>query len=140
MGIKRNPTWVRDELILALELYLKEGQIGPENPKVVALSDILNALPIHTTRPDIEKFRNPNGVVLKLANFRALDRKDHADGMGHGGKGDKEVWTEYSSNPDQLVAIANAIKESVSKKGTIPIAPEEGEEEATEGRILYSST
>ena len=66
---KRNPTWKRDELLLALELYLDRGQLGPEDPDVIALSQLLNKLPIHTNRPDVNKFRNPNGVALKLANF-----------------------------------------------------------------------
>lgn len=35
-------------------------------PEVIELSALPNALPIHTTRPDAEKFRNPNGVALKL--------------------------------------------------------------------------
>jgi hypothetical protein len=39
----------------------------------VELSRVLNSLPIHTVRPDLERFRNPNGVALKLANFAALD-------------------------------------------------------------------
>ena len=123
--MKRNPTWVRDELILALELYLKEGQIGPENPKVIALSDVLNALPIHTTRPDIEKFRNPNGVALKLANFRAIDPNDPATGMSAGGKGDKEIWTEFSTDKNKLEKAVQAIVDSASEgtrqtEGKIP--------------------
>ena len=70
---KRNPSWARDELILALDLYLREGQLDAADPSVIELSAVLNALPIHTDRPDREKFRNPNGVAMKLANFAALD-------------------------------------------------------------------
>lgn len=57
---KRNPSWARDELILALDLYLREGQLDAADPSVIELSAVLNALPIHTDRPDREKFRNPN--------------------------------------------------------------------------------
>jgi len=88
---KRNPTWKRDELLLALELYLDRGQLGPEDPDVIALSQLLNKLPIHTNRPDENKFRNPNGVALKLANFRHLDPSDPAKGMSSGGNGDRKA-------------------------------------------------
>ena len=51
--------------MLALELYLDRGQLDTGDEDVVALSLLLNKLPLHTDRPDAEKFRNPNGVVLK---------------------------------------------------------------------------
>lgn len=71
----RNPKWHRDEIVLALELYfrLKPGQIHGRNPDVIQLSEVLNKLPIHDKRPDENKFRNPNGVGLKLCNFLAID-------------------------------------------------------------------
>ena len=47
--------------------------IARGNPEVVALSDLLNRLPDPHRRPDPEKFRNANGVVLKITNFAALD-------------------------------------------------------------------
>lgn len=45
----KNPTWQRDELILALDLYfqLEPGQIHGRNPQVEELSELLNQLPIH---------------------------------------------------------------------------------------------
>ncbi len=43
---ERSPNWTTDELILALDLYLREGQLSKSNPRVVALSGVLNALPI----------------------------------------------------------------------------------------------
>ena len=66
----RNPKWHRDEVILALDLYydLKSGEMNSNNPEVIKLSELLNRLPIHTNRPDQEKFRNANGVNLKLGN------------------------------------------------------------------------
>jgi 5-methylcytosine-specific restriction enzyme A len=69
----RNPDWVVDELILVLDLYLEYGQLDDTDPTVIEASEILNRLPIHSSRPDLERFRNPNGVALKMANFRAID-------------------------------------------------------------------
>lgn len=43
----KNPDWVVDELILALDLYLREGLLDDTDPKVLELSALLNRLPIH---------------------------------------------------------------------------------------------
>jgi hypothetical protein len=53
---KRNPTWERDELILALDLYFQLERSVPDDsePEVIALSELLNELPIHQDRPDKE--------------------------------------------------------------------------------------
>ena len=79
----RNPKWHRDEIILALDLYFKTepGQIHARNPDVIELSEILNKLPIHDERPDHVKFRNANGVGLKLSNFLAIDPEYLGKGM-----------------------------------------------------------
>lgn len=55
---RRNPSWAWDELILALELYLRDGLLDDRDRRVVELSEALNELPIHTVRPDEERFRN----------------------------------------------------------------------------------
>lgn len=46
-----NPKWHPDEILLALELYfrLEPGQIHARNEEIVALSRLLNKLPIHET-------------------------------------------------------------------------------------------
>ncbi len=77
--MKRNPKWHRDEIILALDLYsrLQPGQISATNPDIQELSTILNQLPIHDARPDEAKFRNSNGVSLKLSNFLTIDPDYH---------------------------------------------------------------
>jgi len=66
----RNPKWHRDELILVLDLYskLEPRQIHARNPAVVELSGTLNALPFSKAKTDAERYRNPNGVSLRLGN------------------------------------------------------------------------
>lgn len=71
--VRRDPTWAQDELILALDLYLRHGLLDDTDARVVDVSEVLNRLPIHPARGDEQSFRNPNGVALKLANFAALD-------------------------------------------------------------------
>jgi 5-methylcytosine-specific restriction protein A len=108
----RNPKWHRDEIILALDLYFDKdrGTIDPRNPKILELSDILNRLPIFEVKPDQEKFRNPNGVSLKLANFQALDPDYAGKGMEAYSRLDKDVFDEFSNNKHQLSMIASKIK------------------------------
>jgi hypothetical protein len=47
---RRNPPWQRDELILALDLYFRHPPhaVSQTHPEVIAVSEMLNALPIHT--------------------------------------------------------------------------------------------
>jgi predicted RNA-binding protein with PUA-like domain len=72
--------WTREEDILALDLFVRAGVVNggrflPENdPRVIALSEELRALPTHPGVARDERFRNPSGVALKLMNFRAVER------------------------------------------------------------------
>lgn len=135
MSPARNPDWADDELILALDLYLRNGLLDDRDPRVVELSELLNSLPIHTTRPDVDRFRNPNGVALKLANFSALDPDYPGMGMRRGGRHDQQVWDRFSTHRDELSRLASAIR-SGAPTGFPPI-PEEDETEAEEGRLLF---
>lgn len=95
----RNPSWARDELILALDLYLVERRVLEEtHDRVVELSRLLNELPIHT-QCGTGNFRSPDAVVMKLANFRALDPQSPSAGLASGGRLDREVWTELANDP-----------------------------------------
>ena len=60
--------------------------------------------------PDPVRFRNPNGVAMKLAKFAAIDPNYSGRGMSRGGKRDTEVWNRYASDEDTLAATAAAIK------------------------------
>lgn len=108
---RRNPPWAEEELILALDLYLREGLLDDKDQAVVELSRDLNSLTLHSERPDVARFRNPNGVALKLANFAALDPNYAGRGMTRGGRRDAEVWERYASEEDALVEVAAAIRE-----------------------------
>jgi 5-methylcytosine-specific restriction protein A len=101
------------------------------------LSDLLNRLPIHTIRPDLEKFRNPNGVVLKITNFAALDPQYPGAGMSRGSYLDAVIWDQYSGHPGELRRVADAIR-AAAESSLLPAIPEAGEDdmEADEGRLL----
>lgn len=132
----RNPPWERDELILALDLYFRVGQGDDTDEEVVELSRVLTALPLHLEHLDPARFRNPNGVALKLANFAALDPDYPGVGMRRGGRRDREVWDEFHEDRERLRELARAINKAASTSiQDMPV--EEGEEEADEGRILF---
>ena len=136
-GSGRNPPWERDELLLALDLYVRAGLVDDTDRRVIELSELLNRLPLHPLHPDPSRFRNPNGVHLKLANFAALDPAYPGTGMQHGGQLDRKVWDELHHDHGRLAALAEAIRAEATQQQAAPLAPEDGEDEAEEGRILF---
>ena len=105
-----NPTWSRDETILALELYHQCGDAipGPGDPRVIALSQLLRALPIHPVLKRRERFRNPAGVAFKLQNLR---RVATGRGLDHSSRTDGEVWHELGANTELVRDMAKAIRD-----------------------------
>jgi 5-methylcytosine-specific restriction protein A len=132
----RNPPWARDELILALDLYFVRGPLSGAAPEIFELNRVLNELPIHTTRPDREKFRNPNAVAMKLANYAALDPAYPGTGLQSGGRGDAVVWDEYNARRDELHLLAEELRRG-ALSGIFPVAAEEDEDGVAEGRLLF---
>lgn len=124
----RNPDWTRDELVLALDLYFHLApRIGNEHySEVIELSQLLNQLPIHYSRPDATRFRNPRGVAMKLGNFQAIDPSSPGMGLSHGSIKDKEVWNDFSNDRQALHATAQAIR-------AFATAPEMAQSESTAG-------
>ena len=136
---QRNPPWQRDELILALDLYFRHPPktVSQTHPAVVALSELLNALPIHANRPDGDRFRNPNGVYMKLGNFLRFDPDYTGAGLSRGGKLEEEIWREFASNREELHSLAEAIAAGYSTVGNDVQLDDEEENQFPEGRVLY---
>jgi 5-methylcytosine-specific restriction protein A len=138
----RNPDWERDELILALALYFRHRPKvpGEGHPDVIELSELLNALPIHAHRPNAEKFRNPNGVSMKLSNFLRFDPSYQGKGLLRGNRLEREVWDQFADNPTLLREVADAIRAGYSapELGQTAGGGEVEEEEIfPEGRVLF---
>jgi len=111
-------------LVLALDLYLREGLLGNKHSGVQDLSRALNALDLHAERPDADRFRNPNGVALKLANLAALDPNYPGHGMRRGGRRDAEVWERYASDEDALAEAASAVRKGLALPTQAPQEPD----------------
>jgi 5-methylcytosine-specific restriction protein A len=138
---RRNPDWQRDELILALDLYMRHRPRipGKQHPDVIELSRLLNRLAAFTTPERAEDFRNPNGVYMKLQNLRTLDVSQEGRGLPGRSDRDAEVWTTFASNPDHLRATAEAIRNATilfEDRSDENLDDEDEDEEAEEGKIL----
>jgi len=114
---KRNQAWNRDELILALDLYIKTRprNLAKDDPLVVALSKVLNSLPSAQAAKDPSKFRNPNGVSMKIYNFKRFDPDYKGAGLSRGNHLEEVVWDEYASDPVRLSAVAEAIRNGAAE-------------------------
>ncbi len=112
MSPPRNPKWNDEELILLLELYFKHpaGSLMSSHPDVIALSHELNELPIQTVRPDRLRFRNANGVSMKLKNLTRFDDTYTGSGLAAGGVAEERLWNEYVNDRERLSRDAAAIR------------------------------
>jgi 5-methylcytosine-specific restriction protein A len=127
-----NPNWTRDEVILALDLYLQSGDraLSKTDSRVVELSNLLRQMPYHQEAAKRTTFRNPDGVGFKLLNLRNAAT---GKGLGNISATDRAIWEEFGSRRDDVAKIAAAIRAGI---GT-PVVEDEGDEpEFLEGRLL----
>lgn len=135
----RNPKWHRDEIILALDLYfnIDKGSIHSKNLKIITLSETLNKLPIFPNRSQMEKFRNPNGVSLKLSNFLAIET-NYLEGMNSHSKLDKNIFIEFNQERKLLNTIAKKIQLTLdNEKLTQELKFISDDFSVKEGLVLY---
>lgn len=130
----RNPTWSKEEIILALDLYFKldYGQMHGRNPLIIQLSKDLRNLNIHKDIPEKEKFRSVNSVALKLANLKKSDQNFSGKGMRDGGKLEKELWNKFHTHRDKLSKEADLIRQLYLK-------PKSEKQKASEPKVNYKS-
>jgi len=142
--IARNPSWSRDELILALDLYLKHraSPPGKNSVEVDELSKFLNAMGQALGVGDKATYRNPNGVYMKMMNFRRFD-PDYTDsgkvGLTRGNKEEEFIWADFSNDLPRLAQVVNAIRQAVtdhSNDSELSQADDPDFHEAEEGRVL----
>ena len=86
--------WTRDELILALNLYLKLpfGKLHSGTPQIIHLANIIG--------------RTSGSVAMRLNNFASVDPFHQQRGIGGltGGKKQVEpIWNEFIDNKEELL-------------------------------------
>ena len=110
-SITRNPNWTRDELVLAAQFYRRHAPHipGKTSASLIALSDEILAAAARQGLVGVETFRNPNGVYMKLMEFRKYDPDYSGVGLGHGKLRpiEAEVW---DLPPDQLATEAGQVR------------------------------
>ena len=140
----RNPPWTRDELIIALEFYIRYRGNPPRSiPEINDLSVALNRFQRLLGSQKAETLRNVNGVYMKMMNFRRFDPAfigNGKSGLSRGNKLEEEVWETFHADPTRLTAVANAIREQLNP-GKILTSLDVGltdddDLEAPEGKLL----
>lgn len=86
--------WTRDELILALNLYLKLpfGKLHAGTPEIIHLANLIG--------------RTAGSVAMRLNNFASVDPYHQQRGIGGLPGGRKQVepiWNEFIGNKDELL-------------------------------------
>lgn len=115
---KRNPPWTREELILSLNLFFKTkpSKFTSSNPDIIELSNTLRKLSAFPNPPDIETYRNPNGVAKKLSNFLRFDPTYEGTGLTRGGKLEEKIWEEFAGSRLELESAAKKIISNIDQK------------------------
>lgn len=135
-----NPSWTKDETILALNLLFELGNANPSptDKRVINLSKILNQLPIHPLSIRKEQFRNPAGVAFKIQNLKSVAT---GKGLTNVSKMDKEVWKEFGDKPKEVARLAAEILEDATTfDETDNLDTEISDEEAfVEGKIITAT-
>jgi len=74
---RTNIPWTEEEYMLALIVYQDIKRCGENisasNPKIIALSQLLQTLDIHPKSERGEHFREPDGVRSRIAYFKRMD-------------------------------------------------------------------
>lgn len=122
---RRNPAWSRDELVVALDFYLRHRPNPPGQPSeaIAELSAQLNRIATAHGLTGDTTFRNPNGAYMKLMNFRSLDPAltDQGQvGLSRVSAGDREVWENFATDPDRCRAEAERILAELAAENRDP--------------------
>ena len=131
------PPWTTDELLLALDLYWREpkAQSNKAHPSVIELSEVLRCLPLFPGLVDDLRFRNPQGVYMKLMNIRHIDPDHPGDGLKGGGQLEARLFDRYRDNREDLHRLAALVRSGATADLVLP-GEDEDEAEHPEGRIV----
>jgi putative restriction endonuclease len=103
----KSNAWTRDQLILALQLYIRTpfGKLHSNNPEIIELASKLG--------------RTPGAVAMKACNFASLDPKLDRHGLSGTSRADREIWNEFTANPEAVAAeVEEVVERLLTKKGT----------------------
>ena len=98
--------WTREELILALNLYLKLpfGKLHSRTLEVIHLANLIN--------------RTPSSIAMRLVNFASVDpyhQNRGISGLSGGKKQVEPIWEEFIDNKDDLIFESERILARLEK-------------------------
>jgi 5-methylcytosine-specific restriction protein A len=137
-GSNNTRHWTRDELILALDVYVRLSPRTPHPhlPEVTALSRLLRSKISRPDEPREPNFRSPASVVMKLMNFRSLDSAFAGKGLTAGSQLDRVIWNTFAVDRPRLKKVAEAIRSAIASIDIDPGGVDDLITEAEEGAIL----
>lgn len=101
----RSDLWTRDQLLLALRLYLRLpfGKLHRLHPEIIELAKLIG--------------RTPNALAMKACNFANLDPELQARGirgLSNLSNADREIWFEFLNNAEGMAAEAEEAAERIA--------------------------
>jgi 5-methylcytosine-specific restriction protein A len=111
----QNPNWTRDELILAVEFYkiYAPSIPGKTDSRLIKLAEEIKSLAKALGLQGDEAFRNPNGVYMKLMEFRKYDPAYTGKGLGRKLRDiEQEVW---DLSPDAVSSTCKLIRSTLTQ-------------------------
>ncbi|MEU2943607.1 HNH endonuclease [Nocardiopsis alba] len=133
--------WAWDELILACDLLVEHGwkTLDTTRSEVIALSELLQRLPLHPREKRPVGFRSPNSVRLKTDNI-LNEHPDRDTKKTNGSARDAEIMWAFLDEPRRMRNAAENIRRGVrsGELAGLPAFEEEADEDisAPEGRLL----
>jgi hypothetical protein len=98
----KDPKWTLEEQILAFQLFREKYPQSANEPRVIEVSEQLQALTIHPHEARTKKFRNPNGVSRKLGDI-ATHAPDYNGKQTTGSKLDRDAWDVLGPLSDEVL-------------------------------------
>jgi putative restriction endonuclease len=98
--------WTRNELVLALNLYLKLpfGKMHSRTPEVIRLASLIG--------------RSANAVAMRLTNFASVDpyhQKRGVVGLTGGKKQVEPIWNEFMADKDSFLFESESLLAQIEK-------------------------
>lgn len=114
--------WTEEEIRLLLSYYvkMKSGEMHKGHPLVIEASKEIRDLSINREYSNSDpKFRNPNGIALKLANFLYLDPNYAGSGMKGCSELDRLIFEQVILNRNLKTIIIEflSVLKNIGKKG-----------------------
>ena len=115
----KNPPWLKDEIILVMDFYIDNSAKipGKDSDEIAELSSLLNDFRnMHGLHGDA-KFRNVNGVYMKIMNLKGLDERYDGIGLSSASNADREVWSSFKDDNIGLKSTAKRIRSYINSSG-----------------------